>query len=411
MHGLPASVSVYKVGGAVRDKLLGRTPREIDWVVVAATPEIMKAAGFQPVGKDFPVFLHPETHEEYALARTERKQGQGYHGFVFHAAPDVTLEDDLVRRDFTMNAIAEDEHGALIDPFNGQADIQARQIRHVSAAFAEDPLRVLRAAKFRARFHAEGFQIAEDTLALLREMTASGELETLAAERVWQETRSALLGPSPSVYFQTLREAGALRVLFPEIDRLFGVPQPEKWHPEIDTGVHVMMVLEQAASLSEDLVVRFAALAHDFGKGTSPPEHWPSHRGHEERGVKLIRGFCERLRVPNDCRDLAIDVSRWHTHVHRAFEIRPDTALKVIDAVKGIQRPERFDQLLLACEADARGRTGFENSDYPQGDRMRAARAAAAGISAADVSEDLQGPALGEAIRQARSNAIREVWQ
>ena len=408
MNDAVQGLRVYVVGGAVRDSLLGIPPREHDWVVVGATPEMMKERGYRPVGKDFPVFLHPETKEEYALARTERKSGHGYHGFTFHATPDVTLEQDLERRDLTVNAIARDTTGDLIDPFGGAADIEQRILRHVSPAFSEDPLRVLRVAKFAARFHHLGFRIAEETFALMKDMTASGELDHLVPERVWQETRAALTSAEPQVYFAVLRDCGALNVLFPEIDRLFGVPQPEKWHPEIDTGVHTLMVLEQAVKLTDSLPARFAALVHDLGKGTTRAEILPSHHGHEERGVKLIAGLCERLRVPNDCRQLAELVSRYHTHVHRAAEIRPDTLLKVLESVRAFQQPERFDDFLLACEADARGRTGFEDRDYPQADRYRQAFRAAAAISAANVdTEGKSGPAIGEAIRRARMDAIR----
>ncbi|MBW3567262.1 MAG: multifunctional CCA addition/repair protein [Proteobacteria bacterium] len=400
---------VYAVGGAVRDGLLGIKPRENDWVVVGATPELMRERGFVPVGKDFPVFLHPETKEEYALARTERKSGHGYHGFVFHATPDVTLEQDLERRDLTINAIARDVHGDLVDPFDGANDIDARVLRHVSPAFGEDPLRVLRVAKFAARFHHLGFRIADETFALMREMSSSGELDHLVAERVWQETRSALSSAEPQTYFSVLRSCGALAVLFPELDRLFGVPQPEKWHPEIDTGVHMLLVLEQVTRMTDSLPARFAALVHDLGKGTTPQAVLPSHHGHEQRGVKLIAQLCDRLRVPNDCRQLGELVSRFHTHVHRAKELKPSTMLEVLESTRALQQPERFEDFLLACEADARGRTGLEANPYPQADMFRKAREAAAAINAADVdTEGRSGTAIGEAIRRARINAIKE---
>ena len=405
----PNGVRIYAVGGAVRDSLLGIKPRENDWVVVGATPELLRERGFMPVGKDFPVFLHPETREEYALARTERKSGHGYHGFVFHATPDVTLEQDLERRDLTINAIARDVHGDLIDPFDGASDIEARILRHVSPAFCEDPLRVLRVAKFAARFHHLGFRIADETFALMREMSAGGELDHLVPERVWQETRSALLSAEPQTYFSVLRSCGALAVLFPELDRLFGVPQPEKWHPEVDTGVHMLLVLEQVARLTESLPARFAALVHDLGKGTTPENVLPSHHGHEQRGVKLIAQLCERLRVPNDCRQLGELVSRFHTHVHRAGELKASTMLEVLESTRALQQPERFEDFLLACEADARGRTGLEDKPYPQADMFRQARTAAAAINAADVdTEGRSGAAIGDAIRRARTNAIKE---
>lgn len=406
----PAGVRVYEVGGAVRDRLLGIEPHEHDWVVVGATPELMKELGFRPVGKDFPVFLHPQTKEEYALARTERKSGHGYTGFTFHASPAVTLEQDLERRDLTINAVARDPDGSLVDPFHGADDIERRTLRHVSPAFQEDPLRVLRVAKFSARFHHLGFSIADETLALMKQMVASGELDHLVPERIWQETRSALLAANPQVYFSVLRDCGASKVLFPELDRLFGVPQPEKHHPEVDTGVHTLMVIEQASRLTGSLPARFAALVHDFGKGTTPQHVLPSHHGHEQRGVKLITEFCERLRVPNDCRQLGEMMSNWHTHVHRAKELKPETFLKVFEGTRAFQQPERFEDLLIACEADARGRTGFEDRDYSQADLMRSALQAAASVTAADVdTEDKPGPAIGEAIRKQRVARIRQV--
>lgn len=407
-HHLPGDVRVYAVGGAVRDSLLGVTPREYDWVVVGATPELMQQHGYTPVGKDFPVFLHPETKEEYALARTERKSGHGYHGFAFHATPDVTLEEDLERRDLTINAIARDDTGKLVDPFSGVADINARILRHVSPAFGEDPLRVLRVAKFAARFHALGFRIADDTFELMREMAASGELDHLVPERVWQETRAALANNAPRMFFSVLRDCGALQVLFPEIDRLFGVPQPPKWHPEVDTGLHTLLVLDQVSAMTDSLPARFAALVHDLGKGTTPENVLPSHHGHEQRGVKLIAQLCERLRVPNDCRQLGELVSRFHTHVHRAKELKPSTILEVLESTRALQQPERFEDFLVACEADARGRTGLEKNPYPQADIFRAALAAAVKINAENIdTTGKSGPAIGEAIRRARVNAIK----
>ncbi|HEX7029696.1 MAG TPA: multifunctional CCA addition/repair protein, partial [Gammaproteobacteria bacterium] len=404
----PSGVRVYAVGGAVRDSLLGIRPREYDWLVVGATPELMVERGYQPVGKDFPVFLHPETKEEYALARRERKSGHGYHGFTFHASPDVTLEEDLERRDLTINAIARDASGDLVDPFGGAADIEARILRHVSPAFSEDPLRVLRVAKFAARFHHLGFRIAAETLELMRGMSAEGELDHLVPERVWQETRAALGSAEPRVYFAVLRECGALKVLFPEIDRLFGVPQPPKWHPEVDTGVHTLLVLDQVSRMTASLPARFAALVHDLGKGTTPKDVLPSHHGHEQRGVKLITRLCERLRVPNDCRQLAEQVSNFHTHVHRAEELKASTMLEVLEKTRALQQPERFEDFLIACEADARGRTGLEDRPYPQADIFRRALKAARAVSTEDVDTDgISGPAIGEAIRKARIAAIK----
>ena len=399
-------MQVYLVGGAVRDEQLGLPVKERDWCVVGATPAEMKAAGYKQVGKDFPVFLHPETGEEYALARTERKTAAGYHGFEFHTDSGVTIEDDLGRRDLTINAIAEDSDGNLVDPYDGIADIRNRILRHVSDAFIEDPVRVLRVARFAARFAHLGFVIAPETLALMRQITADGEIDALVPDRVWKETETALLGRDSRVYFETLRECGALAVLFPEIDRLFGVPQPKQWHPEVDTGVHVMMVLDQAAKLSPDLEVRFAALVHDLGKGTTRKHALPSHPGHERRGVKLIRRLAERLPVPNACRDLGILVSEYHTHCHRAFELRAATILRMLEATDAFRRPRRFEQFLLACEADARGREGLEDRHYTQVDLLRGAFAAASGIDAAAIAASHEGKAIGEAIRRERLTAV-----
>jgi len=404
-------MKTFLVGGAVRDRLLGLPVRERDWVVVGATPEAMQAAGYKPVGRDFPVFLHPASGEEYALARTERKSGHGYHGFTFHAAPDVTLEQDLARRDLTINAIAEDEHGALIDPFNGQADIQARVLRHVSPAFAEDPLRVLRVARFAARFAALGFRIAGETAALLRQLVQAGELQHLTPERVFQETCKALGTGSPQVYFQALRDCGALVVLFPELERLFGVPQPPRHHPEVDSGVHTLLALEQAARLSEEPAVRFAALVHDLGKGTTPAELLPKHHGHENRGVPLVEALCERLRVPRAWRELAVLVCRYHLHCHRAAELKPATILKVLTAADAFRRPERFAQFLLACEADARGRTGLEDRSYPQAARLARALQAARGVDAAALAGNAAGPVIAQRLEKARITAIADTMQ
>lgn len=401
-------MKTYLVGGAVRDRLLGLPVRERDWVVTGATPEDMTRRGFRPVGREFPVFLHPETGEEYALARTERKSGRGYHGFVFHAAPDVPLEADLRRRDLTINAIAEAEDGSLIDPFGGRADLDRRLLRHVSPAFVEDPLRVLRVARFAARFAGLGFRVAGETLALMRELSASGELEQLTPERVFEETRKALASDAPQVFFRVLRDCGALAVLFPELDRLFGVPQPERHHPEIDTGLHTLLVLEQAAGLSAEPAVRFAALLHDLGKGLTPAALLPRHHGHESRGVPLVEQVCERLRVPRAWRELAVLVCRWHLHCHRAAELKPATILKLLEATDAFRRPERFAQFLLACEADARGRRGLEDRDYPQADYLRRALRAAADVNAAALAAETSGggEAIAKRLRAAREAAI-----
>ena len=399
-------MQVYLVGGAVRDEQLGIPVRERDWCVVGATPEDLLDAGYKRVGKDFPVFLHPETGEEYALARTERKTAAGYHGFEFRAAPDVTIEDDLMRRDLTINAIAKAGDGSFVDPSNGLRDIEDRLLRHVSDAFVEDPVRVLRVARFAARFHHLGFRIAPETMRLMRTMVDNGEVDALVPDRVWKETALALSGSDSRVYFESLRECGALRVLFPEVDVLFGVPQPVKWHPEVDTGVHVMMVLEQAEKLSPDLEVRFAALVHDLGKGTTPKRYWPSHIGHEKRGVKLIRSLSQRLPVPNACRDLGALVAEFHTHCHRAFELRPKTILGVFEKADAFRRPERFEQFLLTCEADARGRSGLEDRDYGQADLLRGTLGAALGIDAAGIAKDNENSRIPRAIRRARLAAV-----
>jgi tRNA nucleotidyltransferase (CCA-adding enzyme) len=360
------SYQTYLVGGAVRDQLLNYPYTERDWVVVGATPEMLLAEGYQQVGKDFPVFLHPKTKEEYALARTERKTGQGYHGFAMDFTPDVTLEEDLYRRDLTINAMAQDLDGNLVDPYNGKADIDNKQLRHISGHFAEDPLRLLRVARFAARYHHLGFGIAPETIALMESIVADEELLALTPERVWIETEKALKEPAPQVYFQLLYDTGALKQLFPEIEALYGVPNPPQWHPEIDTGIHTMMVLEQSAKLSSLPVVRFAALCHDLGKGITPEHLWPKHRGHEKAGVALIKQLAKRLKIPNQYRDLACLGSEFHLHAHKAFELRPETLLKVLEAFDFFRRPERFDYFLDVCEADFRGRTGFEDMDYPQ---------------------------------------------
>lgn len=392
-------MKTYLVGGAVRDALLNLPVKDKDWVVVGATPEAMLSEGYEQVGRDFPVFLHPVTHEEYALARTERKNGSGYTGFVCYSAPDVTLEQDLARRDLTVNAIAQDENGNLVDPYHGREDIQQRQLRHVSAAFNEDPLRVLRVARFAARFAHLGFSVADETLTLMRSMAASGELDTLTPERVWKETERALQTHSPQVYFQVLRDCGALAVLFPELDNLYGVPAPAKWHPEIDTGVHTLMTLAIAAQLSDDVAVRFATLFHDVGKALTPPEKWPSHHGHGLAGVPLVADVCQRLRVPNAIRDLALLVAEFHDVVHTISRQPAEALVALFDRLDAWRKPQRIEQIALTSEADARGRTGFENNAYPQGDYLRQAfdivlnvptkEVVAAGYKGAEVREEL----------------------
>ncbi len=397
-------MQTYLVGGCVRDKLLGLPVKDRDWVVVGAGPDEMLDLGFRPVGKDFPVFLHPETQEEYALARTERKAGRGYHGFTFYAEADVTLEQDLARRDLTINAIAEDPDGHIIDPFNGQQDLQDRILRHVSPAFVEDPVRVLRIARFAARF---GFSIADETKALITKMIADGELDYLVPERVWQELYKALQSDQPSLFFTSLREVGALEILFPEVDRLFGVPQIAKWHPEVDTGVHVMMVIDQSARLSDDVEVRFAALCHDLGKGVTPADILPSHKGHEATSIELTRDLCERLRVPKETTALAVKVAEFHTDVHLLFELDAERVLAVLEGVDSFRRPQRFEKYMLAGEADFRGRPGYEDAPMPEGEAFRACYEAAAAVTASEfVEAGLTGMAIGSAIRQKRLEVI-----
>jgi tRNA nucleotidyltransferase (CCA-adding enzyme) len=400
-------MQIYLVGGAVRDELLSLPARERDWVVVGARPEELQAQGFKPVGKDFPVFLHPRSGEEYALARTERKTGPGYRGFETLFSPDVTLEQDLERRDLTINAIAKDPSGALIDPYGGQRDLRDHVLRHVSGAFVEDPVRVLRVARFAARFAPLGFKVAPETLDLMREIAARGELDALVSERVWQETQRALEMPAPARFFEVLRDANALPVIFPELHALFGVPQPEQWHPEIDTGLHTLMVVEQAAKLSDDPVVRFAALTHDLGKGTTPPSEWPRHIAHEQRGVALVEGLCDRLKIPNSYRELAVLTSRYHLDAHRVADLRDSTLLELLERLDAFRRPARFEQWVLACEADARGRKGLENREYPQADYLRRAREAAAKVTLDPAERDgLDGPKVAEKLRQARLAAL-----
>ncbi len=395
------------VGGAVRDKLLGLPIKDRDWVVVGATPEEMLAQGYSQVGQDFPVFLHPETKEEYALARTERKTAAGYKGFEVRAAPDVTLAQDLERRDLTINAMAMTLDGELVDPLNGSRDLQQQLLRHVSPAFVEDPVRVLRVARFATRLVPLGFKIAAETQTLLRQIVAAGEVDALVPERVWAEIERALNEPRPSIFFTTLRDCGALARILPEVDALFGVPQPEKHHPEIDTGIHTMMVLESAAKLTTDAEVRFAALCHDLGKGNTPREQWPSHHGHEERGVKLLLSLCERLRVPKNFRELALLAARYHTHCHRAAELRPGTLLKTLESLDAFRRPERLAQFLLTCEADSRGRTGYEESAYPQAARFQLAYRVATTVDIPHlVEQGHSGKALANEIHATRVRAI-----
>jgi tRNA nucleotidyltransferase (CCA-adding enzyme) len=401
-------MNVYEVGGAVRDALLGLPVKERDWVVVGASPEDLIALGYRRVGKDFPVFLHPATGEQYALARTERKVAPGYTGFTFDTSPTVTLEQDLARRDLTINAIARDASGVLIDPCGGRADLASRVLRHVSPAFREDPLRVLRVARFAARFAGLGFTVAPETQALMAEIVASGEIDALRPERVWQETVKALGEERPDVYVSVLRDCGALLHVFPEVDALFGVPQPEKWHPEIDTGVHTLMALRCAAQLSRSETVRFAVLTHDLGKATTPTLLLPRHHGHERRSEELLGELCARLPVPNRFRELALHVARHHGNVHRANELKPSTVLDLIVQTDGLRQPERFEEFLLACEADARGRKGLAERPYPQADRLRTALRAARGIDAAKIraASALEGEALGRALHAERLAAI-----
>jgi len=399
-------VKVYTVGGAVRDELLGLPIKDRDHVVVGSTPEEMVRRGFRPVGADFPVFLHPETHEEYALARTERKTARGYHGFQVYAAPDVTLEEDLARRDLTMNAMARGEDGTLVDPFGGARDLADGVLRHVGPAFVEDPVRILRVARFAARY---GFTIAPQTRALMQHMVADGEADHLVAERVWQELARGLMERHPSRMFVALRDCGALARVLPEVERLFGVPQPAAHHPEIDTGAHVLLALDLAARRDEPLEVRFAVFTHDLGKGTTPPEEWPRHVGHEQRSVALVEALCERIRAPNACRDLAVLGARLHTHVHGAAKLRYATMVEVLERADAFRRPERFEHLLHVCECDARGRTGLEERPYPQADIMRAALAAGAAVDAGAVARAAKNPAdIREDLRLARIAAVRQ---
>ncbi|MGA7966242.1 MAG: multifunctional CCA addition/repair protein [Gammaproteobacteria bacterium] len=400
-------MNIYLVGGAVRDHLLDRSAGDRDWVVVGATAETMRERGYKSVGKEFPVFLHPESGEEYALARTERKIGPGYHGFEFHATPDVTLDEDLARRDLTINAMAEDEHGTLVDPYGGREDLAARRLRHVSPAFREDPVRILRVARFAARFAPLGFTVAPETLGLMRDMVSAGEADHLVPERVWQELARACAEPCPDAFVEVLRECGALARILPEVDALFGVPQPERWHPEIDTGTHLLLALAAAARAHEAPETVFAVLVHDLGKGVTPERLLPRHLGHEARGVPLVRAVCERLGAPRVWRDLALAVTREHLNVHRAFELKPATVIRLLTAVDAWRRPERFAQFVAACRADARGRAGNESTEYPQAQYLQAVREAAAAVRVD--TEGRSGPEIGKALEKARITIAKEI--
>ncbi|KAF1055986.1 MAG: Multifunctional CCA protein [Pseudomonas delhiensis] len=400
-------MQIYKVGGAVRDRLLGRDVSDIDWVVVGASSDEMLARGFRPVGADFPVFLHPQSGEEYALARTERKSGRGYGGFVFHASPEVTLEQDLTRRDLTINAMAEDDNGQVIDPYGGQRDLAERLLRHVSPAFAEDPLRVLRVARFAARYAPLGFRVADETLALMAELSASGELQALTPERSWKEISRALMEPCPDVFIEVLRACGALAVLMPEVDALFGVPQPPQHHPEVDTGEHVLAVLRQCADHAQPLNVRWACLVHDVGKGRTDPEQWPKHHAHEHLGLPLIDALNARFKVPRECQELAQLVGEYHTHAHRALELRPSTLFELLQAFDVFRRPQRFEEFIAASEMDARGRLGLEERAYPQADYLRGAAQVARAVAVQPLLEKgYKGAELGEALKRERLAAL-----
>ncbi|MEG5264449.1 multifunctional CCA addition/repair protein [Pseudomonas sp. JDS28PS106] len=401
-------MQIYKVGGAVRDRLLGQPVTDIDWVVVGASADEMLIKGYRPVGTDFPVFLHPLTGEEYALARTERKSGVGYGGFVFHASPDVTLEQDLIRRDLTINAMAEDMQGNVIDPYDGQRDLETRWLRHVSPAFAEDPLRVLRVARFAARYAPLGFKVAPETLKLMRQLSESGELQALTPERSWKEISRALMEAQPQVFIEVLHECGALKEILPEVEALFGVPQPPAHHPEVDTGVHVLSVLEQSAIHKHPLTVRWACLLHDLGKGLTPESEWPRHIAHEHTGQRLIKVVNERFRVPRDCQELALLAGKYHTHGHRALELKPSTVLDLLQSFDVYRRPQRFEEFIAVCEMDARGRHGFEQRDYPQADYLRGAAQAARAVSVQPLLEKgLKGQQLGDALKHARLDALK----
>lgn len=402
-------MKIYRVGGAVRDKLLDYPSDENDWVVVGSSPEEMVELGYQPVGQDFPVFINTKSGEEYALARTERKSGHGYQGFAFHTAPDVSLEDDLIRRDLTINAMAEDHDGSIIDPHGGQQDLANKVLRHVSDAFTEDPLRVLRVARFAARYHHLGFSIAAETLQLMTEISASGELQHLVAERLWKETDRALCERSPDIYIQVLRDCGALALLFPEVEKLFGVAQRADYHPEVDTGIHILMSLQQAARLSDSSPIRFSVLVHDLGKGITPDHVLPSHSGHEARGLPLVKDVCDRLKVPNEHRQLAMVVTEFHLLCHKAFELKPETILKLLKAIGALKSSSRLDDFLTCCEADARGRTGFENRDYPSSAYLRQAREIVIKTDIADLVEaGISGAEIGQQLSLRQTAALAE---
>jgi tRNA nucleotidyltransferase (CCA-adding enzyme) len=402
-------MKIYRVGGAVRDKLLDYPSIENDWVVVGSSPQEMLELGYQPVGQDFPVFIDTQSGEEYALARTERKSGHGYQGFAFHTAPDVSLEDDLIRRDLTINAMAEDDDGSIIDPHGGQQDLSNKILRHVSNAFTEDPMRVLRVARFAARYHHLGFSIAAETLSLMSTISASGELQHLVAERVWKETDRALCERSPDIYIQVLRDCGALAVLFPEVEKLFGVAQRADYHPEIDTGIHTLMSLQQAARLSDNSPIRFSVLVHDLGKGITPYHILPSHSGHEARGLPLVKDVCDRLKVPNDHRQLAMVVTEFHLLCHKAFELKPETILKLLKAIGALKSSRRLEDFLTCCEADARGRTGFEDRDYPSSAYLRRARECVIKTDIADLVEaGVSGAEIGKQLSMRQTAALTE---
>ena len=405
-------MKIYRVGGAVRDKLLNYFSDENDWLVVGATPEEMVELGYVPVGNDFPVFIQPQTGEEYALARTERKSGHGYAGFTFHASADVSLEDDLVRRDLTINAMAEDEQGVLYDPYGGQRDPSAKILRHVSDAFTEDPLRVLRVARFAARYHHLGFTVAAETMDLMTAISTSGELDYLVAERVWKETERALGERSPDIFIETLRQCGALKVLLPEVGRLFGVPQRADYHPEIDTGIHTLMALQQSVRLSDRSAIRFAVLVHDLGKGITPDDVLPSHKGHEARGVALVDDVCDRFKVPNDVRQLALAVTEYHLMCHKAQQLKPETIVNLLKGIGALKSRDKLEDFILCCEADARGRTGFEDRDYPSSDYLRDALSCISAISVADLVEaGLDGAEIGRQLHLRRTARIADLKQ
>ncbi|NMP15150.1 multifunctional CCA addition/repair protein [Thalassotalea sp. Y01] len=402
--------NTFLVGGAVRDTLLGRDVHEHDYLVVGVSRDTMLQLGFKQVGKDFPVFLHPISKDEYALARTERKQGKGYTGFTCYAEPDVTLEQDLIRRDLTINAMAQNQQGQIFDPYGGQQDLAKKLLRHVSSAFAEDPLRVLRVARFAARYHHLGFKVADETNALMQQMAESGELNHLTADRVWKEMSRALLEHDPDVFIQVLRDCGALKVIWPSLDALWGVPNPPAHHPEIDSGVHTLMVLQQSVRLSDDLAVRFASLCHDLGKGLTAKKHWPSHRGHEKAGLPLVEQVCEAFRVPNQIKELSLKVCEFHLHCHRALELKPSTILSLFDKLDAWRKKEQFEWFLLACEADARGRTGLEDSAYPQADYLRHVMQTCLTVNAKEyVAQGLQGLAIKQAIYNKRLELVQQL--